>query len=456
MPVVNGHYEKRSVERIAEVVAAELRSEFGEDIDLTESSAFHHIVDAWASSVNQIQEEQLQTVYNAAYIDTATGENLENVVSILGISRQEANHATGVIEFSRDSPAVIDYTIPKGTVVQTLGPDVVQFETTEPVTIADGETIARADIRAIEGGIAGNVAANTITVLPSVPAGVEDITNPLPTGDSDYTDTDGDPLVTGTNTETDEELRARAKAVVTDGAVATQPAIYSALVSELPEVQSASIFVNPTDNDYRPDGLPPVSFEAVVYGGGNEEIANTLFHEMALTARSYSGAHGETVQVPITASNGQVYPIHFSRPHVQQVYMDIEVVTEPDFIGVKEIKNILIDYIGGTDVQGSYHYGRGVGGDLYVTEMVDLMVDIGGEHTGVLGVSEFEITDAAGTSISSQDPNGLSAVEIPADTVAETAPDQLTITTDPANPSIQSVNTTGTNGSQTNTNTNGN
>lgn len=434
MPVVNGEYQKRPKSRIAEVVAAELRNEFGDNIDLTESSAFHHIVDAWAQSVHDVQEEQLQTVYNAAYVDTATGENLDNVVSILGISRQEAQRATGVIEFTRAEPAITDYPIQKGTVVQTVGPNPITFETIEGTQIDEGDISASATIQAVDGGIDGNVATDTIIVMPSVPAGVDECSNPIPTGDSDYTNTNGDPLVTGTTRETDDALRDRAKTVVTDGAVATRDAIYSAIVNDLPEVQSASIFVNPTDNDFRPDGLPPVSFEAVVYGGDDTEIAQTLFDEMALTARAYGGTHGESVSVPITASNGQVYPVQFSRPQVQQVYIDIEIVIEPDYIGETAIKNILIEYIGGTDSRGVRHYGQGVGENIYVPEMVDLVVDIGGEPTGVLGASELSMTDAAGSNIGSEDPHGISAIEIPPNTVAETGIDQLTIRTVQANP----------------------
>lgn len=430
MPIVNGDYVPRDAERIAEVVAEELRNEFGDDIDLTQSSAFRHIVDAWSESVENIQEQHLSDVYDSAYVDTATGESLENVVAILGIGRQEAQRATGIVTFSRSDPAAIDYPIQKGTVVQTGGNDPVHFETREQTQIDQGDTSTVVNIIAVDGGVRGNVSANSIQHMPSPPAGIESVTNETPTGDSDYTDLEDDPYVTGVDTESDEELRERAKSVVADGAVATREAIYSALVNELPEVQSASIFVNNTQNDYRDiGGLPPVSFEAVVYGGDDTEISQTIFDEMALTARSYGGAHGTRTDIPITASNGQVYQVSFSRPHIKTVHVEMTIAIEPDYIGDSEMKDLLIGYIGGSDSAGATQYGTGVGEDLLIDTITDLVVDADGPTTGVKGIANLDITDSVGTSLISSSGIGLDIVPIDDDEVAQTSPENISITT---------------------------
>lgn len=430
MPTVNGEYQLRSEERIAETVATELRREFGDDIDLTESSAFSHIVSAWSQSVHDVQEQELSNVYDAAYIDSATGADLDNVVSILGISRQDAQRATGVITFERNDPAVTDYAIQSGTPVQTSGDDPVLFRTTTEAIIASGETNARANIRAVEGGVRGNVSSNSITVMPTPPAGVETVTNTTPTGDSDNADLNDNAYITGTDTESDEELRERAKSSVSSGSVATRDAIYSALVNDLPEVQSSSIFVNTTTNDFRDNGgLPPVSFEAVVHGGDDQEIAQTLFDKMALTARSYGGAHGVENKVVIQASNQQQYPVYFSRPSVQNLHIDMSVVVDDEYVGDANLTEILIEYIGGVDTDGARRYGTGVGENIYVDTIRDLIVGAGGEQTGVIGISNLEISDSVGTSLLGETSNGLTAVVINSDTVAETNPSNVTIET---------------------------
>lgn len=430
MPIVNGEYVLRDSDRIAEVVAEELRNEFGNDIDLTNSSAFRHITNAWSESVEQIQEEQLATVYESAYIDTATGNSLENVVALLGISRQEAQRATGIVTFSRSDSAPTEYTIPQGTVVQTAGADPVRFETREQTSISEGDSSTTVNIISVEGGLRGNVSAGSITTMASGIAGVESVTNNTPTGDSDRTDTNNNPYVTGIATETDAELRERAKNVVTEGAVATREAIYSAIVNDIPEVQSASIFVNNTTSDYRDQGgLPPVSFEAVVHGGDDTEIAQTIFDEMALTARSYGGAHGTRVIDTVTASNGQVYQINFSRPVVQDLTIDMTVVVESNYVGNAEIKDTLVSYIGGEDTAGAIQYGVGVGENVIIDTITDLVVDADGPVTGVIGISNLEITDSGGTSLISSSGIGLDVVSISDDTVAKTAPENITITT---------------------------
>lgn len=429
MPVVNGKYQLRTADRISQTIDAELRRAYGNSIDLTSSSPERHIIDALAQSIVDIQEEQLQEVYQSAFLATATGQSLNQVVAILGISRQQPQQATGVVTFSRSDAATTDYPIPKGTTVQTSGPEPVVFQTITQATIPDGGQQATATVQAVNGGTTGNVAAGSITVMPSPIAGVESVTNSQPTGDSDLTDTRDQPLITGVGLETDEQLRERARETVSDGAVATTDAIYSALLNEIPEVQSVSLFVNNTYTDNRPTGLPPVSYEAVVYGGDQNEIANTIFEESALTARPVGGYHGTKTTIPVRADNGQVYQINFSRPVEQQVYVTLTAVTNDTYIGNTELKDIIIDYIGGIDVEGSIVYGTGVGENLYTDQIRDLTVGIGGRETGVRGLAKFDITDGAGTSLIGTDGTGLSAVEIDDDTVALTNPEQITITT---------------------------
>lgn len=428
MPIVNGEFTPRDENRIEEVVAAELRREFGDDIDLTESSAFRHIVDAWSQSVNDVQEEQLQEVYESAYLETATGESLDHVVAIQGISRQEAQRATGVVSFTRSDPAPTDYPIPQGTNVQTGGANPVVFETTEQTTLENGDTRTDANIQSVEGGVMGNVAAGSITVIPAGIAGVESVTNQTPTGDSDYTDLNNESYQTGQSRETDEQLRDRAQAVVSEGSVATREAIYSALLNNIPEVQSVSVFDNNTTNDYRDQGgLPPVSFEAVIYGGDTQEIAQTIYDEMALTARSYGGANGTRVIETVTASNGQTYQILFSRPFIQQLNIDITVAVDDTYIGSLETKDIIIDYIGGENSSGSILFGTGVGENVIIDTIIDLLVDADGETTGIQGIVNIEITNSVGTSLISTSGIGLEAVTIDNDTVAQTSVDNITV-----------------------------
>lgn len=81
------------------------------------------------------QEQTLDELYDATYIETASGRELELRCKDIGIRRNEAVPATGVVEFSRDSEPVGDFVIPSGTLVQPVGSDVPTYETTETTSV---------------------------------------------------------------------------------------------------------------------------------------------------------------------------------------------------------------------------------------------------------------------------------------------------------------------------------
>ena len=61
----------------------------------------------------------LETVYQAGFVDTATGDALDNVVALLGIERVRGGRPAGEVEFTRAQAAPGELTIPAGTRVAT-------------------------------------------------------------------------------------------------------------------------------------------------------------------------------------------------------------------------------------------------------------------------------------------------------------------------------------------------
>jgi uncharacterized phage protein gp47/JayE len=123
---------------------------------------------------------------------------LDYHAEVQNLLRNAAVAATGSVTFGGDEGVVIAAGAVVG--VEPADPDLPapEFETLAPVTITGGE--ATVAVRASEGGKAGEVAAHAITALLTVPPGVNTVDNAAPT-------------VGGTDTETDEELRARLLAV---------------------------------------------------------------------------------------------------------------------------------------------------------------------------------------------------------------------------------------------------
>jgi hypothetical protein len=137
----------------------------------------------------------LETVYQAGFVDTATGDALDNVVALLGIERVRGGHPAGEIEFTRAGSASGELTIPSGTRVATADGK-TEYETIDSVSMSPGQSSIRASVRDLQ--LNDPLPAAALTLLPVPIAGIDAVSNPAPTAIS-------------TQDETDAELRTRAK-----------------------------------------------------------------------------------------------------------------------------------------------------------------------------------------------------------------------------------------------------
>jgi len=144
--------------------------------------------------------QQINQAYLAGFIDTATGKSLDLVVSILGVQRQRGDSAVGFATFFRDPAVSGTISVIEGT--RLIAPETgATFQTTQPRTLQQGQVRIDVPIRATEEftGDAGQVAAGAISATAQPIAGINRVTN-------------FDPTILGTEDESDEDLRLRAKA----------------------------------------------------------------------------------------------------------------------------------------------------------------------------------------------------------------------------------------------------
>lgn len=604
MPIEEGEYVQLTEDQIQNALEAELQSEFGSNIDLTESSVFSTLAEVLAAVISNNQEQSLEEVYKSAFIETATGADLDRVVALLGLQRRDAVHATGVERFSASGKVEQDYVVQKGTAVQTLGANPVEFETTEPVTLelfnsfedgdltefsgdvasasiintnayqgdnalqmdatsgahiyddsvsvdqgtrlhghvrpqtgtvpiltfavqpddptdyyqiafdiansqvrletvvdgvvsstidtasvtmsastyyeadvnwnitdnigvsvkdASGSELATlggvdntytsggygfksgdatstkvfdfyttsersADIRAVEGGPEGNLGSNSLQSVPSPPAGVNSVTNLYATGDPSYVDTSGSQFRVGENEESDRELRQRALNAASGGGSATHDAMVGHLINSIDSVSSVTLFENKTDTDNTgTGGLPPTSFEAVVFGGGDAEVAEAIFEKKAVTAQDYAGANGTAVtQTVVADSNGQERDIDFSRPNKVNVDMTLDLVINDNYIGDSELRDRIVRYIGGRLSNDSDTVGLGVGENVILDHVRDIVV--GGDDTGVKAFDNSVDGDPLSTSPAATTVDGIEVIDIGSVEVAQTDATDTSIT----------------------------
>jgi hypothetical protein len=147
--------------------------------------------------------QEINAAYLSGFIDTATGQSLDFVVSILNVVRKTKDFAVGLVTFFRD-PGAGDgnITIQEGTQLSTAKGEAI-FVTTELRTLQRGQSRIDVPIRADipSRGPVGVVAPGAISTLQQAITGIAKVTN-------------FDATVLGASDESDDDLRARAKAVL--------------------------------------------------------------------------------------------------------------------------------------------------------------------------------------------------------------------------------------------------
>jgi len=188
--------------------------------DIDEPGVVYAILYGIAKELTDLYETTAQII-NRAFIDTATGEDLDRIGSLVGCTRKGGTKATGTLRFSRTTPADRDYLIPKGTRARTpLQPDktYLSFQITEDAILQEGQTSVDVAAESVANGNKYNVNANKVIILETKINGVTNVTNPSP-------------FTGGTDDESDEDYRARIPLYLDALKRATADALKSAALS---------------------------------------------------------------------------------------------------------------------------------------------------------------------------------------------------------------------------------
>ena len=194
----------------------------------------------------------------------------------------------------------------------------------------------------------------------------------------------GDP---GEDLESDESLRVRrAAAARVRKSRATDPAIEAALL-DVRGVSSALVKSNrgfATDSD----GIPGKSFNSLVIGGNDNEIAQCIYENQPAGIQSY----GNT-SVNITDSHGIEQQISFSRP--TPVYLWVKVTyslyDEEAFPGQDVVKDALVEW-----AEKEYTLGK----DIISTRINQGLYDVPGIGVATCSVAVTDSPDTAPSSAS--------------------------------------------------------
>jgi uncharacterized phage protein gp47/JayE len=153
--------------------------------------------------------------------------------------------------------------------------------------------------------------------------------------------------ITGTDEETDVELRARRQRSVARDAQAVIEAILAA-VANIPGVTQTVVLENDT-NVTNSDGLPPHSFQVIAVGGVDEEIAQAIWLKKPAGILSFG-----STSLDILDSQGLPHTISFSRPVSIDIYVTVTLTAFADYPanGDELIKDAIVDYAEGRLIEG--------------------------------------------------------------------------------------------------------
>lgn len=160
---------------------------------------------------------QMQAVYDAGFIATATGSALDHVVALLGIERIVAGRNSTTLEFRRLPTTRGQIAIVAGTRVLTAD-GAIEYETLDNLILADGQPSGRVSARDLVADNDG-VPAGALTLLAKSIVGIEGVSNPAPSSRLDQD-------------ETDAELRIRARSFLAGAERGTHGAIVSAIARQ--------------------------------------------------------------------------------------------------------------------------------------------------------------------------------------------------------------------------------
>lgn len=291
-------FTRPSFDEIRAAIVARLREELG-PINAGPESAIGQQITAQAER-EALLWEALEGVYLSQYPASAAGRSLDGAVQLTGITRLPATRTIVQVELEGDPGTII----PAGSQAGTEAGDA--FELVEAVQIGAGG-FAEGQMRALETGAVLALAGTLTNILTPV-AGWTGVTNP-------------DDGSTGRPIESDPELRQRRRESLQVTGAGTVEAIRARLRQQIQDVTAVSIVENRTDAPDI-DGRPPHSFETVVSGGTDADVAQLLW-EVKPAGIETTGE----ITVVVLDSQGNQQTIRFSRP--VPVYMWAIITLDP-------------------------------------------------------------------------------------------------------------------------------
>lgn len=260
-------------------------------------------------------DEAVVEAYRSKDPDSATGEALNNIGKISGVTRQAATFSVAPVTFSGTNGTIV----PAGARVLSRIDSSIWL-VNSAITIGSGGTGSGFATSAISGRVLADV--GDLTVIGNPQAGITAVTNPGAA-------TPGEPE------ETDTAFRLRRAASVSL-AGSNMLDNMTAAVGNVAGVSDVKIYENINIDPTDANGLPIHSISVVVNGGSDADIGYAMYTKKNPGAGMYPRWNGDTdawidtlpngVKVDVTSPvTGNTAPMTFQRAIALPIYVDVDV-----------------------------------------------------------------------------------------------------------------------------------
>ena len=323
--------QTKTLTELREELEANLKSIYGEDINLDQDSPDGQLVGI-ISQLGVDTRELIEQINAGFDPDQAEGRVLDQRVAINGIKRAGGTYSTTPISITTDRAVNL---VGLDSEASELNPEVENLYTVKDdegneFYLLSSYSFSSADTQSLEfrakelGQVL--ISENTITTPVTITLGVISVNNP--TGPSNI----------GNNEQLDPELRELRRASVAITATGYLDSIEAA-IRALDGVVTAIVKENDT-NTTDSEGTAPHTIWAIVEGGDEDEIGAAIYAKKS----SGSGMRG-AVQVDVPRPDGRTFPAKFDRPSNQDLYIRFSLVLPGGVVDADEIKRLIVENV---------------------------------------------------------------------------------------------------------------
>lgn len=294
-------FVKKPDDQIISDIQTRLLSSISPELNFTAFNPLNELISAFATECGSLWS-LAQACYDAMNPGVAYGVLLDNVGEYVGAPRRAASKSIGTIELTGDE----DTLVPSGSIVETED-EQIRLVTTEDGTISGGSV--RVDCEAAETG--------EVEIQTGVGC---DIVTPITgwTGATVW-----DPITGGRDVESDAAYRLRLEQAREGVSAATDDSIADEIVDNVENIDSATVTSN--RSDVTVDGLPPHSFEAVIWPDtvDQDAIVRAIWDSQPSGIQS----HGSITKT-VTDTEGYEQTIKFSFATQTDVQIEVKIAVD--------------------------------------------------------------------------------------------------------------------------------